>query len=189
MSFKKTKLILIACLLLLSACAKPTKNEPGIAPFSFTNQDDKIFGTAELENSIWIANFIFTNCTSVCAPMSVEMANLQELFKEKNIEVELVSFTVDPLTDSPIILKEYANNFTNDLSNWNLLTGYSQKDIEIFARNQFKSIVQKPSTSDQVIHSSNFYLVDRHGQLVNEYNYIDSSYKENILQDIQLLIK
>ncbi len=189
MSMKKFNIIVIVSLLLLSACGKPEKIEPTIAPFSFTNQDEKAFGTEELEDSIWIANFIFTNCTSVCAPMSVEMAALQELFEKQNIPVEFVSFTVDPLTDSPQVLKAYAENFTDNLSNWNLLTGYSQDDIEVFARNQFKTIVQKPITSDQVIHSSNFYLVDQQGQLVNEYNYIDATYVENMLQDIQLLIK
>lgn len=52
-----------------------------------------------------------------------------------------------------------------------MLTGFSQEEIETFAREEFKTIVQKPKTSTQVIHSTNFYIVDDEGYILNEYNY------------------
>lgn len=188
MNIKKYGFLLLICLL-LSACTKAQKNEHQIESFSFVNQDGDPFGMQELYGSVWIADFIFTNCTTVCQPMTAEMAALQQKFEAQNIPIEFVSYTVDPATDSPETLQSYVLDFTNDLSNWNLLTGYSQEEIEVFARDQFQTIVQKPSTSDQVIHSSNFYLVDQQGHLVGEYNYIDSSYVDDIMQDIQSLVK
>lgn len=189
MKTKKHISLLFICLLLLSACASTSKNEHQIDAFSFVNQEGTVFGTEELKDSIWIADFIFTNCTSICKPMTSEMTALQKTLKEHNIPVEFVSFTVDPAIDSPEVLKSYAQDFTNDLANWNFLTGYSQEEIEVFARDQFQTIVQKPTSSNQVIHSSNFYLIDGKGNLVNEYNYIDSDYVDNILRDIKLLKK
>ena len=181
--------LLLICLLLLSACASTSKNEHQIDYFSFTNQEGTVFGTEELQGSIWIADFIFTNCTTICKPMTSEMAALQQMLKEQNLPVEFISFTVDPVVDSPDILKSYVQNFTDDLSNWNLLTGYSQEQIEIFAREQFQTIVQKPIASSQVIHSSNFYLVDKKGNLVGEYNYMDETYMDDMLKDLKYLSK
>lgn len=186
MNTKKSIILFITCLLLI-ACTNPEKKSDRIDDFSFTNQDNKAFGLEDLKGSIWIADFIFTECTSVCRPMTSEMAKLQEVFQDEGIAIEFVSFSVDPTTDSPEKLKKYADDFTNDFSNWNFLTGYTQEEIEVFARDQFQTIVQKPNTSSQVIHSSNFYLIDQDGHLVNEYNYIVADYSQTLLQKIKEL--
>ena len=65
------------------------------------------------------------------------------------------------------------------------MTGYTQEEIEVFAREQFQTIVQKPSTSNQVIHGTNFYLIDQQGSIVNEYNYVDTSYVKEMMKDIK----
>lgn len=64
--------------------------------------------------------------------------------KKEKLDVEFVSFSVDPEIDKPEMLKQYASKFHADLSNWHFLTGYSQKEIEAFAQKNFKTIVQKP---------------------------------------------
>ena len=65
--------------------------------------------------------------------MSHKMSELQTAFKEQGIEVEFVSFTVDPDIDTPEVLKDYVGQFSDDDSNWHLLTGYSQDAIEKLA--------------------------------------------------------
>ncbi|MFS0574744.1 SCO family protein [Sporosarcina sp. 179-K 3D1 HS] len=160
-----------------------------LVSFSFTDQDGQSFGTKELEGHIWIADFIFTNCETVCPPMTMEMATLQAEAKEKGLDVKFVTFTVDPDVDTPEVLKKYIQHFTEDESNWHLLSGYSQKDIETFAMEQFQTIVQKPKTSDQVIHGTNFYLIDQNGFLMAEYNFADESYREDIQKDIKRLLR
>lgn len=188
---KKLKLIIqvFCCSLLLLACAPKHAEERKIVPFTFTNQEGQAFGMNDLTDDIWIADFIFTNCTTICQPMTAEMASLQRTFKEKNINIELVSFTVDPTIDTPEKLKSYITDFNADLSNWNLLTGYTQAEIEVFARDQFQTIVQKPAASSQVIHSSNFYLIDKDGRFVKEYNFVDATYVDDMVKDIQGLMK
>lgn len=174
---------------LLAACSSQSPHSQQIADFSFTNQDGQPFGTDELAGKVWIADFIFTKCDTVCPPMTVEMANLQKTIKEQDIDVEFVSFTVDPQIDSPNVLKQYIQQFSDDESNWNLLTGYSQEDINTFAREQFQTIVQKPASSNQVLHGTNFYLIDRDGRIVKEYNYIEPAYVDDMIRDIKRMSK
>ncbi|MEK5069138.1 SCO family protein [Sporosarcina sp. FSL K6-1508] len=188
---KKTRYLLIslALIILISACGSEPQNSKKIVPFSYSDQNGKPFGTEELAGKVWIADFIFTKCKTVCSPMTNEMASLQKKIKGEGIQVEFVSFTVDPTIDSPKALKNYLLQFTDDESNWHALTGYTQEVIEVFAREQFQTIVQKPTTSNQVIHGTNFYLIDQHGRIVNEYNYVDASYVKELMKDIKKLLK
>ncbi|MEK4404307.1 MULTISPECIES: SCO family protein [unclassified Sporosarcina] len=170
---------------LLSACSSVPHSGKEIVPFSYTDQNGQPFGTDELTGKVWIADFVFTKCKTVCPPMTLEMADLQKKFEDEGVQVEFVSFTVDPTIDSPDVLKEYIHQFTDDEKNWHILTGYTQEEIEAFARDQFQTIVQKPSSSNQVIHGTNFYLIDQQGSIVNEYNYVDASYVKEMMKDIK----
>lgn len=154
---------------------------------TFVNQFNQEVSTEDFLGSYWIASFIFTNCDTVCPPMMRETANLQKMFAQEQIDVQFISFSVDPEVDTPNVLYNYIQEFTQDQSNWHLLTGISQQEIEQFAREQFQTIVQKPESSSQVIHSTNFYLVDDQGYVFGEYNYIDETYKDDMLQDIKKL--
>ncbi len=172
-------------MLLLSACgAKPLMSKP-ISSFSFIDQDGQAFGTDELTDKIWIADFIFTKCQTVCLPMMSETATLQQQFKEQGLQVEFVSFTVDPTVDSPEVLKDYISQYTEDESNWHMLTGYSQNEIEEFAMDTFKTIIIKPKSSHQVLHGTSFYLLNKQGIVVKEYNYANSAYAEELVKDIK----
>lgn len=171
--------------LFLAACSTNTPSLKKIEPFTFIDHQNASFGTADLAGNIWVADFIFTNCQTVCQPMTAEMAALQQAVKEQELPVQFVSFSVDPAIDTPEVLHDYVSEFTDDTSNWHLLTGYTQHEIEQFAREQFNTIVQKPSTSSQVIHSTNFYLVDQEGHPIGEFNFIDQNYREELLSVIK----
>ena len=188
---KKIRYILISFVItvLLSACSSEAPYEKKIAAFSYTDQNGQPFGAAQLAGKIWVADFIFTKCESVCPPMTSEMTLLQKKFKDEGIQAEFISFTVDPTVDSPEVLKDYIHQYTDNESNWHLLTDYTQEEIEVFAREQFQTIVQKPSTSNQVIHGTNFYLINQQGFLVNEYNLANNSYAEELVRDIKKIQK
>src|SRR5699024_11930906 len=92
--------------------------ESEVADFEFTDQDGESFSNEDLEGKWWVADFIFTNCETVCIPMTSNMVNLQQELEEKNIDnVELVSFSVEPDRDTPEVLTEYAEEYGADLSN------------------------------------------------------------------------
>lgn len=171
----------------LAGCSEPLERKQKVSSFQFTDQNGHPFGTEQLDGSIWIADFVFTNCNTVCPTMTIEMAELQQQLEKKSLDVELVSFSVDPELDTPDVLKKYIKQFTDDESNWHLLTGYSQEDIESFAREDFQSIVLKHDASSQVLHGTNFYLIDQEGYVINEYNFIEEAYMEDLLKDIEKL--
>ncbi|WP_226669769.1 SCO family protein [Metabacillus litoralis] len=183
---KKTLLLLIFCFFLLSACDGNKELVFQMEPFSYTDQNGQAFGSENLKGKVWIADFIFTNCDTVCPPMTASMAALQKELTNQNLDVELVSFSVDPMIDTPEVLKKYMDKFTTNSSNWHMLTGYKQAEIEAFAREEFQTLIQKPSSSDQVIHSTSFYLINQQGEVVNSYGFQQSHFEEMITEIKQL---
>lgn len=176
--------------LLITGCGQGIKNPLNweINNFVFTNHEGKEFGLENLKGKVWISDFVFTNCTTVCLPMMSNMTILQEKLKEEGLDVEMVSFSVDPEVDTPEVLKNYALSYNADLANWNLLTGYSQESIEEFALENFKAIVKKPDAGDQVVHGTSFYLVNKEGLVVKDYSGLDVPFEE-IINDVKLLSK
>jgi protein SCO1/2 len=158
-----------------------------VQDFTFTNQHGDSYGLEHLKNKVWIADFIFTNCETVCPPLTVNMTKLQEMAKEQGIEIEIVSFSVDPEIDTPDMLRAFGEQFDADFTNWNFLTGYKQTEIEAFAGDSFAAIVQKPKSTDQVIHGLRFYLVNQDGYVVKSYNGLENPPYDEMLQDIKKL--
>ncbi len=175
---KKVSLVLILCCLIMSACGTNTDSTYQMQTFTYTDQNGQPFKSENLKNKVWIANFIFTSCETVCPPMTASMSALQKELKNQGLDVQLVSFSVDPAIDTPDVLKTFMEKFTEDSSNWHMLTGYSQKEIEEFAREEFQTLVQKPSSSNQVIHSTSFYLIDQNGKIVNNFGFQQSHFDE-----------
>lgn len=177
-------------MLLLSACGKgeikDAKNWP-VPEFTFTDQNNKSFGLADLKGKVWVADFIYTACPDICQPMTFNMSKLQDMAKKEEIDnIEFVSFSIDPTVDKPEVLSDYSKLFNADLKNWHFLTGYEQKDIEAFAKG-FKTIAQKPENSDIVIHQSYFYLVNQEGKIQKLYSGDKEVPFEEIIEDIKTL--
>jgi protein SCO1 len=190
--FRMTFIVLIV--LILGACSgnefKPDYKLK-IEPFTFINQHNEKVSLDDLKGEVWLAQFVFTNCTTVCGPMMVNMANLQdELIKEKVEDYKIVSFTVDPAVDSPEVLQGYLDVFApSDESKWEMLTGYKQDEIAEIARKSFATIVADDPNSDQVTHGVNFALVNQEGLVVKLYNGNDDVPYDEIVKDMKALIK
>lgn len=188
----KLSFLIVLLSLFLTACSSETiKNgvEWPIEDFSYTDQNGEPFSLQDLKGKVWIANFIFTNCSTVCPPITANMARIQGMIEERGLHnVELVSFSVDPEVDKPEVLKSFAEKFTDRLDNWHFLTGYVQTHIEQFAKDNFKMHVYKPENDDQVMHGTDLFLVDQHGIIVKYYSSIDVPY-DDLMKDIEILIK
>jgi protein SCO1 len=116
------------------------------------------------------------------------MKKLQDLAEKEGIKnIEFVSFSVDPKVDTPEVLKEFASTYNADFSNWHFLTGYDQEEIEKYAMEYFKTIVKKPQTGDQVIHGTDFYLVDQNGKVMKYYTGLNEIPLDEIMNDIKAL--
>lgn len=168
-------LILLALVTVLSACGNvkfKADYSYGIQDFEHVNQRGENVSLESLKGKPWLGMYIFTNCTSVCPPMTFNMAQVQEKLKNKGIEdYNIVAFSVDPEVDTPEVLADYLARYTvPDESKWHLLTGYSQSYIEQFAVKSTKLLVKDDPNSNQVIHGIQFFLVDKDGILVKQYD-------------------
>ncbi|MEC2056608.1 SCO family protein [Peribacillus psychrosaccharolyticus] len=188
---KLPMLMILMMTLLVSACGSkevPNANNWETEDFSFIDQNGKDFSKSDLKGKVWVADFIFTNCTTVCLPMTANLIKLQQQLKDEGIkDVEFVSFSVDPETDKPDVLKNYGTKMNADLSNWHFLTGYSQAEIEKFAFDNFKTLVKKPENETQVIHGTTFYLVDQEGTIIQDYSGTKDVPYEEIIKHIKIL--
>lgn len=185
----KWSTLLLVLILFLAGCGQEIKDPVSweIEDFTFTNQNNEDVSLEQLEGEVWLAKFVFTNCTTVCLPMMANMTALQEQLKEEGLDVRIVSFSVDPTIDTPETLKSYAENYGADLSSWDLLTGYSPEEIDAFAMENFKVVARKPANEDQVIHGTSFNLVDQEGVVRKFYDGIDPP-TEEIISDIKILL-
>lgn len=160
-----------------------------VGEFSAVKQSGEDFNVSDLEGNWWVADFIFTNCTTVCLPMTANMTKLQDMLEEEGLDdVKLVSFSVDPEYDTPEVLTEYAEETGADLDRWSFITGYEFEEIESFAKDTFKVWVAPPEEgSDQVQHATYFALVSPDGIIENHYSGTEEEQMENILNDIKKL--
>lgn len=181
----------MAVLLMLTACGSngvPDAKNWDIEEFSYVDQDGKPFTKEDLKGKVWVADFIFTNCEDVCLPMTANMVKLQQKLKDEGIsDVEFVSFSVDPEVDKPEVLKEFGDQFNVDYTNWHFLTGYSQEEIQTFAMDNFKTIVQKPENEDQVIHQTSFYIMDQDGKIIRDYTGLQDIPFDEMIKHIKIL--
>lgn len=184
-------LLLLSITVLVAACSSgqiENRTNWEVKDFTFINQENKQFGYNDLKGKVWIADFIFTKCSTVCPTLTLHMANLQKKMKEEGLDVTFVSFSVDPEFDSPKNLKTYAEKFEADFSNWHFLTGYKQEEISSLANDSFKTIVQNDPKSDQVYHSTNFYLIDQEGNVAKAYKASKDVPYEEIIHDVKVLL-
>lgn len=186
--------IALLFVLVLGACSGggfKAEHKYKIEPFAFTNQHDKEVTLDDLKGEVWLAQFVFSNCTTVCGPMMVNMANLQDqLIDEKIEDYKIVSFSVDPKFDTPEVLTTYLDDYNpTDETKWEMLTGYTQEEIASIANKSFKTVVIDDPNSDQVTHGTSFYLVNQEGEVVKTYSGNSDVPFDEIAQDMKSLIK
>lgn len=198
MSMHRTfvSMITIISLLLLTACGGAKLTDAGtdlsevnwtVSDFTYTDQDGKKVGLSDLKEKVWLASFIFTNCSTVCPVMTPNMVKLQKMLEEKGIPVEIVSFTVDPKRDKKETLKAYGQKFGVDFSNWHFLTDYSFADIKQLSEGSFKSPLAEPTgNTDQFMHGTSFYLIQS-DKVIKSYNGVLETPYEAIVTDIEVL--
>lgn len=191
--------LLIALLLILSACGTDeveTMSYYGntMEEFEAVNQHNETFSSDDMEGKVWLANMIFTECVTVCPPMTQNMTELTQELAEENLEdVGIISFSVDPDTDTPEVLSEYMSWYNPaDNIEWQLVTGYEFEYLRDYALNNFKSIVKLPQDgSNQVLHGTAIYLIDETGTLIKDYTGVDAGDNtfetEEIVKDVKTL--
>ena len=158
-----------------------------IAPFSMTNQNGETINEQDYDNIIYVADFFFTTCPSICPVMTKNMYTLQQRL-DPYPAVKLLSFSVTPQIDSVEQLKRYAmENKVND-SRWNLVTG-NKKEIYQLARKSYLVVKEDgDGGAHDMIHTENFVLVDKQKRIRGYYDGTQAEAMDDILRDIAILI-
>lgn len=158
-----------------------------IADFSFTNQNGKIITQKDYEGKIYVADFFFTTCGSICPIMTTNMVDVQKAFA-KNPKVMLLSHTVFPETDSVPVLKAYAVKQGVNDEKWNLVTG-DKKAIYSMARKSYLAVkLGKPSELYDMVHTENFVLVDTKRRVRGFYDGTKKEEIQRLIEDINWLL-
>ncbi|MFE3871382.1 SCO family protein [Flavobacterium sp. ZS1P70] len=157
-----------------------------IADFSFVNQNGKTITQKDYEGKVYVADFFFTTCGSICPKMTTNLAEVQKAIIN-NPKVMLLSHTVFPETDSVPALKAYAlKNGVVD-SKWNLVTG-DKKAIYTMARKSYLAVkLGKPEQLYDMVHTENFVLVDTKRRVRGFYDGTKKEDMKRLIEDINFL--
>lgn len=136
---------------------KPKK----VPNFSFTNQDGETITQNDYKGKVYVVEFFFTTCPTICPRMNENLVDIQNVFKG-NTDFGIASFSITPELDTPEILKEYADRYGITNPNWNLLTG-AEEDIYNLANTGFNIYVAKVDDEVGFEHSGDFALIDKKG--------------------------
>jgi len=156
-----------------------------ISDFSLTNQNGETISEQFYDNKIYVADFFFTTCPTICPIMTENMFYIQE--KTINEEILLASFSVTPKIDSVAQLKKYAIKKGVDDKKWNLLTG-DKKEIYELARKSY--LVAKDDGDGgkyDMIHTENFVLIDKERRIRGFYDGTNIEEMDKLLDDIKIL--
>jgi protein SCO1/2 len=159
-----------------------------IADFSFTNQNGKTITQKDYEGKIYVADFFFTTCGSICPVMSKNMVDVQKAFLN-NPKVMLLSHSVTPEIDSVPVLKQYALKHNVNDAKWNLVTG-DKKEIYSMARKSYLAVkLGKPEELYDMVHTENFVLVDAQKRVRGFYDGTKKEDVQKLIADIKWLLE
>lgn len=133
-----------------------------VPPFEFVNQNGDTISDTSYRGKVFLVEFFFTRCTDICIPMSKNLLEIQEKYKD-NDRFGIASISIDPEHDTPEVLKKYAEKYGAIYPHWNFLTG-NRDTIYTLANEKFGLLAQaNPKIEDSFIHSGLFALVDQNG--------------------------
>jgi len=157
-----------------------------IADFSFVNQNGDTITQKNYEGKIYVADFFFTTCGSICPKMSTNLVEVQKAVLN-NPKVMLLSHTVFPEVDSVSVLKAYAIKYGVVDSKWNLVTG-DKKEIYTMARKSYLAVkLGRPDQLYDMVHTENFVLVDQKRRVRGFYDGTNKEDVKRLLEDIEFL--
>ena len=161
-----------------------------VQPFSFIDQDGKIFTNENVAGKIYVAEFFYTTCTAVCPRMNSNMKKVYEKFKTEK-DFLIVSHTSDPERDSAAQLKKYAENLGVNTDRWVFLTG--RKD-SLYNMARLSYMIDDPannlkSIDDQFLHSQLWALVNKKGRVKKIYDGLKENEVTELIEDISKMLK
>lgn len=163
-----------------------------IGDFSFLNQENETVSLADVKGKVFVVEYFFTTCGTICPRMTAQMERVQHKFSG-NDDVKILSFTVNPDLDTVEVMKAYADKHHAESGQWHFLTG-EKKDLYHLARTSF--FVLKPAEAANLgdvgsdfIHTNNFVLIDQQLRIRGYYDGTSMQEVDVLMEDMQLLLE
>jgi protein SCO1 len=172
-----------------TALIEPLPVIASVPEFLFSNQNDEEFGLRNVQGRVFMANFIFTRCPSVCPVMLDKTAKLMEEIKDYGISVVFLTFTVDPEHDTSLVLRRKAEELKANHERWFFLTHTNKEEMMKLFKDGFKVGVSEPIIAQDlfdIAHSEKIVLVDKRSRIRGFYSYEEESLQQ-LKRDIQQL--
>jgi len=158
-----------------------------IPDFKFLNQDSAWVSQKDLEGKIYVADFFFTSCPTICPKMKTQMLRIYQRYLN-NPNIQLLSHSIDPTYDQPHVLKAYANRMEVDAKKWNFVTGKKEDIYKIGQKSYMVSAQEDPNESGGFVHSGAFILVDKHRHVRGIYDGTKEPEVNQLIEDIEILL-
>ena len=171
---------------LVDASVKHIQKNHTIADFNLINQNAEPITNATYKDKIYIADFFFTRCKTICIAMAYNMSELQEYYKE-DADIMFLSHSVTPVMDSVPILKAYAEKKGVIDGKWNVTTGPKKHIYELARKSYFAVLDEGNGGENDFIHTEQFVLVDKERRIRGYYDGTEKEDMRKIIADIALL--
>ena len=171
---------------LVDISVKNLKKNHTISDFELTNQNGKKITNTTYENKIYIADFFFTRCQTICISMAYNMSELQEYYKNDN-DIMFLSHSVTPTIDSVSVLKEYAIKKGVIDEKWNITTGSKSHIYDLARKNYFAVLDEGSGDENDFIHTEQFVLIDKERRIRGFYDGTEKEDMNKIKKDITIL--
>lgn len=157
-----------------------------IAPFSFTNQFGEKVSDSTTKDKIYIANFFFATCQSICPRMNTQLGRVQNAFTKDN-DVLFLSHTINPMNDTVEVLAQYGAKYGAIKNKWHLLTGPKPVIYDLAKTSYLINAVEDDGSVEGFIHSEFLLLIDKQKRIRGTYDGTDSIMVNKLIEDIKLL--
>lgn len=159
-----------------------------ISDFRFVNQDSSVITHKNFEDQIYVSDFFFTTCPTICPIMKTQMLRVYERFKE-NDQISILSHTIDPKHDTVAVLKAFSERLGVDSRKWHFVTGEKEDIYKIGQTSYMVSAVEDPNEPGGFIHSGAFILVDKQRRVRGVYDGTKEDQVDKLMDDMLVLLK
>jgi len=159
-----------------------------VPDFHFMNQEGKMITQDDYKDKIYVADFFFTSCPTICPKMSASLQRVQDKFKAQR-DIKILSFSVDPEHDSVPVLNAYARKFTVDKSKWNLVTGEKKDIYELAVKGYLVPVQEDVLAPGGFLHSEMMALIDKEKRIRGFYDGTDAAAVDTLMDEIVVLMQ
>ena len=162
---------------------------PTIPSFSYLNQDSTVVMSKSMKGKVWVADFFFTSCPTICPTMTKQMQRLQAMTTDLEDDLQFISFSINPSHDKPSVLRRYIAHNGITAKNWQFLTGDEAATHELGVNSFLVHVASDEEAEGGYAHSPAFTLVDKEGIVRGVYIGTDTKDVNRLEKDLRKLLK